>query len=433
MAKQVEHLKIFLASPGDVQTERDQARQAIEEINRTIGKDKNIHLDVVGWETDSYPAYGSDGQSLVNAQIANMDEYDLFLGIMWNRFGQPTPRADSGTEEEFNQAADAFERSGQPEIMVYFSQEASNLSTAEQLSQKGKVIQFKDRVRTKALTWDYPGAQSFQPLLQRHLSQWVLNRKRETPSVSTPPKNELHTPEAETSVQPTIHKEPDTWLLLNEMFYIAESVKTVADGTITLWVQPRDAEEEARLRSLNPQPYNRSMSVPYAYQNDGGLAQIKNIEMESSGGKTVFAVQLKLADLSQSGMMGSGVNNLSADDIAGLRAQLLLLDKIPLDSSGDNLSRHFISGFQSSVKVEKGIFPDFWKHMQSQPTLFLPLARLLAVYNLKASNTVEHVLELSVGPIKDNMLPVHFRGQRKRVYTNSAPAIIEVHGQCKLA
>lgn len=56
MPKQVEHLKIFLASPGDVQTERDQARQAIEEINRTIGRDKNIHLDVIGWETDVHPS-----------------------------------------------------------------------------------------------------------------------------------------------------------------------------------------------------------------------------------------------------------------------------------------------------------------------------------------------------------------------------------------
>lgn len=432
MPKQVEHLKIFLASPGDVQTERDQARQAIEEINRTIGRDKNIHLDVIGWETDVHPSYGGDAQSLVNSQIADMAEYDLFLGIMWNRFGQPTPRAESGTEEEFNRAADFFEQSGLPEIMLYFSQASSNLSTAEQLSQKGKVIQFKERVRGKALTWDYAGAQDFQSLLQRHLSQWVLNRNRETPKAPALPKGQPQAQEAATSERPTFQEAPDAWMLLNETFYIADTVKTQADGSVTLRVQPRDPEEEARLRSLNPQPHNQGGAVPYAYQNDGGLAQIKNVEMESAGGKTVFTIQLKVADFSQSGIMETGVNNLSADDITKLRAQLLLLDEIPQDQLRDNFSMHFISGFQASVKIEKGVFPDFWKHMQAQPGLFIPLARLLAVYNLKASNTVEHILELSLGPVKDNMLPVQFRGQRKRAYANSAPTVIEVCGQCKL-
>ena len=40
----------------------------------------------------------SDPQDVVNRQIG---EYDLFVGILWNRMGTPTAVATSGTEEEF--------------------------------------------------------------------------------------------------------------------------------------------------------------------------------------------------------------------------------------------------------------------------------------------------------------------------------------------
>ena len=42
---------------------------------------------------------GIDAQDVINRQLG---EYDIFLGIMNTRFGSPTHRADSGTEEEFD-------------------------------------------------------------------------------------------------------------------------------------------------------------------------------------------------------------------------------------------------------------------------------------------------------------------------------------------
>ena len=40
-----------------------------------------------------------DGQDVINRQIE--DKYDLFIGIMYTKFGSPTNRAESGTVEEF--------------------------------------------------------------------------------------------------------------------------------------------------------------------------------------------------------------------------------------------------------------------------------------------------------------------------------------------
>src|SRR5688500_1316029 len=103
----VEKLLIFLASPGDVASERNHVHNVIAELNRTVAPEKDVVLQVVSWEYDTFPGYGTDAQSVINAQIAEMKKYSLFVGIMWSRVGTPTPRAESGTIEEFERAVEA--------------------------------------------------------------------------------------------------------------------------------------------------------------------------------------------------------------------------------------------------------------------------------------------------------------------------------------
>src|SRR5450432_2908525 len=102
---QVDKLFIFLASPGDVSIERRHVEEVVADLNRTVASDKGVILQVVRWEDDAFPGYGQDAQALINAQIAKMADYALFVGIMWNRLGTPTPRGASGTVEEFEAAA----------------------------------------------------------------------------------------------------------------------------------------------------------------------------------------------------------------------------------------------------------------------------------------------------------------------------------------
>lgn len=132
--------------------------------------------------------------------------------------------------------------------------------------------------------------------------------------------------------------------------------------------------------------------------------------------------------------MYMNIYGYSTDQIAELRARLLLLNEIPPNQRNNDsfLTTHFISGYDSVVKVEKGIFPDLWTRMKTQPRFFLPQARLAAVYYLTMSRTVEHILELKLGPLKNGVMPVRFRGQRKQDYINQTPAVIEVVGNCAL-
>lgn len=173
---QVEKLSVFLASPGDVPSERRYVEEIVADLNRTVAPDKGVVLQVVRWEDDAFPGYGQDAQAIINAQIAEMSKYALFVGIMWNRLGTPTPRAVSGTVEEFERAVDAFKQKRQPEIWFYFRQSASKFDTEDQLEQRKKVLAFKKEVQAKGLPWTYKNPSEFRDKFRSQMILWLNAR-----------------------------------------------------------------------------------------------------------------------------------------------------------------------------------------------------------------------------------------------------------------
>ena len=95
-------LSVFVASPNDVSEERDRVDQIVNELNSVHARRTGIRLEVLRCERDVSPAAGKDPQAVVNDQIPQ--DYDVFLGIFWNRLGSPTNRAGSGTVEEYEMA-----------------------------------------------------------------------------------------------------------------------------------------------------------------------------------------------------------------------------------------------------------------------------------------------------------------------------------------
>ena len=110
-------LTIFLASPSDVADERNQLHETVTEWNRAWARNLGVRLEIARWEDDAYPGIGIDAQDVINRQLPQ--DYDLFIGIMWSRFGTPTGRDGSGTAEEFNRALQRF-RSAPEDVTVFF-------------------------------------------------------------------------------------------------------------------------------------------------------------------------------------------------------------------------------------------------------------------------------------------------------------------------
>ena len=128
-----------------------------------------ISIELVRWETHTRPALGRP-QGVINEQIG---EYDIFIGIMWKRFGSPTGVAESGTEEEFRLAYGRWAESGNPNIMFYFSRQPLVATSAADAQQKGKVETFRSALKNVVLCWDYDSPEKFADIVRPHLTQTI--------------------------------------------------------------------------------------------------------------------------------------------------------------------------------------------------------------------------------------------------------------------
>ena len=170
-------IKIFLASPSDTKPERETVGIVIDEVNEEICKDNGYDMKLIRWETDTYPQIdGRDGQEIINEQLALVDfkDYALFIGLMWLRFGEKTPRAGSGTEEEFNLALKAQEEGSELDIMFLFnSKPPSVFPNQDDIDQLIKVIMFKKRMEGIGLYREYNGSDCFKDKIRRYLILWL--------------------------------------------------------------------------------------------------------------------------------------------------------------------------------------------------------------------------------------------------------------------
>jgi hypothetical protein len=163
-------VRAFVASPGDVSEERDALCGVVDELNQTWADFLATRLDLIMWETHSWPAVGADAQDVIFAQTG--DEHDLFIGIIGAKWGTPTPRASSGTADEFERAHQRFMATGLPDIMFYFR------VTEDPVPQ---VAQFReDLARRGVYYWCYRDVRRFEQSCRIHLSrqlQRLVRRK----------------------------------------------------------------------------------------------------------------------------------------------------------------------------------------------------------------------------------------------------------------
>ena len=169
--------KCFIASPSDVKAERDACDEIVSSINRTIASKLNMQLRVVRWETDAHPAIGADGQEVINEQL-HPEDADFFIGIFWSRFGTPTPRANSGSEEEFERAYTQWQKTKSNKILFFFKTE--KLPVDVDTKQLDKVQAFRDKISACGCFYKQFGdleqfKRDLQEALTAELMQFVKN------------------------------------------------------------------------------------------------------------------------------------------------------------------------------------------------------------------------------------------------------------------
>jgi hypothetical protein len=87
------HLRIFLASPGDVAEERAIAREVIERLPYDPLLRGRITVDLVAWDGPGGAPMEATmtPQEAIARGLARPSECDIAVVILWSRMGTPLP------------------------------------------------------------------------------------------------------------------------------------------------------------------------------------------------------------------------------------------------------------------------------------------------------------------------------------------------------
>lgn len=172
MPKNVLQYDLLISCPGDIEEE-------IEVINSVIDEFNNMYSDILGisvrtkhWSKNAYAQSGGKPQSLLNNQIVN--ECDAAIALLWTRFGTPTDRYGSGTEEE----VEIMLSSGK-QVFMYFSDKALPPSK-QNPAEYEKVRAFREKYKDKGIYFTYLTDEELRKYLLAHISQYFLSEKRVT-------------------------------------------------------------------------------------------------------------------------------------------------------------------------------------------------------------------------------------------------------------
>jgi hypothetical protein len=123
MAENYRKVRVFVASPSDVAGERAKV-ETVNTLLKRLADHVGVHLEVVDWR-HVVPNMGRP-QQVIFDQL-QPTTWDVFIGILWHRFGTPPGAINpiiqqeyqAGTEEEFVTAYRLWEEFKKPRIIMY--------------------------------------------------------------------------------------------------------------------------------------------------------------------------------------------------------------------------------------------------------------------------------------------------------------------------
>ena len=165
-------LRVFISSPADTIVERELVIRVIEEINSRLGVERNVRLETNSWEY--FPASSLSPQQIVEKAIRDVDVFLLLLsariGTMLH--GMPV------IETELRLAQESWRQTGRPQILCYLKTAPVKLDTVDQVEQFRRVLEFRDRLRSDRLVYEFESADDLESVVRSHLENIVESTGR---------------------------------------------------------------------------------------------------------------------------------------------------------------------------------------------------------------------------------------------------------------
>ena len=192
-------IMVFVTSPRDVMPEREAVRQVIEELNKIWGARKGIVLGLLDWHEHVTPWLDKYPERTLLEQLP-VRSWDLFIGIIWSRFGTLTGDSRpgtgsfrSGTEQEFVLAYECYRTFGKPKILFYRCMRpipADDLDSDQYKAVQKFFGEFERGGEYFGLYRRYETVEEFTDLVRRHLLSALMDFEEEKiptlPSIDAP-------------------------------------------------------------------------------------------------------------------------------------------------------------------------------------------------------------------------------------------------------
>ena len=251
MAETITLYKVFVASPSDLKEERILIEEIVDDLNLSTFYNSGIKVELKKWETHANPSIGTYTQEVINSDI-NQD-YDVFIGLFWGKFGSPTKNFKSGTEEEFELAYKKYkENPSALKIMFYFKQTPIAIDQID-IKSIELIRKFKSELGEKgALYWEYSQNEEFQKLLRIQLTRKIQELHQNNSIKTTIVKDTEEPIEEELGILDYIEEGEDSFATVQEILFRMT--------TATEWIGKKFTERTEEINkqtTINPTMSNK--------------------------------------------------------------------------------------------------------------------------------------------------------------------------------
>ena len=158
------HYYYLISCPSDIKQEIETVQAVLNDFNEQIGEINNLNIKYKYWKTHVLPESGSAPQKIINKQI--VENSDGIIAIFWSKFGSPTSRYGSGTEEEIEKMLKKKKH-----VMIYFSNAPLPPSMYNPDDIK-RIADFKKKYEGKGIYFEYSSVNEFEELLKSHINTY---------------------------------------------------------------------------------------------------------------------------------------------------------------------------------------------------------------------------------------------------------------------
>jgi hypothetical protein len=164
-------IQIFVSNPSDVEPEKKIIEKVCSQINdRMIETNNNVRYAVKEWKK-LLPQFDGNPQLKIEEIVG---KYDVYIGILWKKFGSPTgiknestgKEYGSGTEREFYVAYENFKNYGIPEMYLFYKRQSTkDLYDENAHNEFQRILEFKKINQSKGSHIEFPRKEIFKEII----------------------------------------------------------------------------------------------------------------------------------------------------------------------------------------------------------------------------------------------------------------------------